>query len=118
MGWERGVGAGCRDCGRAFLGAWASIAVEWTRGDGVRHDVGSRRIGSEASEDCGRAMMSGRGRSRHTLGVAGGGGIREGKRRERGRDYRKEDGAARGWSGGTVRLVDALAPALRCSRDI
>jgi hypothetical protein len=22
-----------------------------------------------------------------------------------------------GWSGGTVRLVDALAPALRCSRD-
>ena len=28
-----------RDCGRAFLGAWASIAVEWTRGDGVRHDL-------------------------------------------------------------------------------
>jgi hypothetical protein len=45
----------CRDCGRAFLGAWASIAVEWTRGDGVRHDVGSRQIGSEAGEDCGRA---------------------------------------------------------------
>jgi hypothetical protein len=25
---------------------------------------------------------------------------------------------ARGWSGGTVRVVDALAPALRCSRDV
>jgi hypothetical protein len=44
-------------------------------------------------------------------------------------DAGKEDGAVGGgiagrktarrggWSGGTVRLVDALAPALRCSRD-
>jgi hypothetical protein len=39
------------------------------------------------------------------------------ERRGRERDCRKEDGAGRGWSGGTVRLVDALAPALRCSRD-
>jgi hypothetical protein len=42
---------------------------------------------------------------------------REGKRRERGRDCRKEDSAGGGWSGGTLTLVDALAPALRCSRD-
>jgi hypothetical protein len=38
----------------------------------------------------------------------------------RGRDCREEDGAGAGggWSGGTVRVVDALAPTLRCSRDI
>jgi hypothetical protein len=35
----------------------------------------------------------------------------------RGRDCREEDGVDGGWSGGTVRVVDALAPALRCSRD-
>jgi hypothetical protein len=38
-------------------------------------------------------------------------------RRGRGRDCREEDGAGGGRSGGTVRVVDALAPALRCSRD-
>jgi hypothetical protein len=44
---------------------------------------------------------------------------REG-RRGRGRDCREEDVAVAGggWSGGTVRVVDALAPALRCSRDL
>jgi hypothetical protein len=42
-------------------------------------------------------------------------GCREGRRRGRERDCRKEDGTGGGWSGGTVRLVDALAPALRCS---
>jgi hypothetical protein len=36
---------------------------------------------------------------------------------ERGRDCREEDGAGKGWSEGTVRVVDALTPALRCSRD-
>jgi hypothetical protein len=48
-------------------------------------------------------------------GLAGG---MQGRRRGRGRDCRKEDSADGGWSGGTVRLVDALAPALRCSRDV
>jgi hypothetical protein len=47
----------------------------------------------------------------------GGAGCREGTTRA-GRDRREEDGAGAGWSGGTVRVVDALAPALRCSRDI
>jgi hypothetical protein len=50
--------------------------------------------------------------------VAGGGGIAGKGRRGRGRDCREEDGAGGGWSGGTVRVVvDALALALRCSRD-
>jgi hypothetical protein len=31
----------------------------------------------------------------------------QGRRRGRGRDCRKEDSAGGGWSGGTVRLVDA-----------
>jgi hypothetical protein len=61
---------------------------------------------------------------------AGGGGIAGKGRRWRGRDAgkgrrgrrrdsREEDGAGAGggWSGGTVRVVDALAPTLRCSRD-
>jgi hypothetical protein len=39
-------------------------------------------------------------------------------RRGRGRDCREKEGADGGWSGGTVRVVDALAPPLRCSRDI
>jgi hypothetical protein len=47
---------------------------------------------------------------------AGGGGI-AGKGRC-GRDCREDDGTGGGWSGGTVRVVDALAPALRCSRDL
>jgi hypothetical protein len=49
---------------------------------------------------------------------AGGGGIAGKGRRGRGWDCREEDGAGGGWSGGTVRVVDALAPALRCSRDL
>jgi hypothetical protein len=50
---------------------------------------------------------------------AGGGRIAgKGRRgRARGRDCREEDGAGGGWSGGTMRVVDALALALRFSRD-
>jgi hypothetical protein len=46
-----------------------------------------------------------------------GAGCREGTARA-GAGLPEEDGADGGWSGGTVRVVDALAPALRCSRDI
>jgi hypothetical protein len=45
------------------------------------------------------------------------GGMMHGRRHGRGRDCRKEDGVGGGWSGGTVRSVDALARASRCSRD-
>jgi hypothetical protein len=66
-------------------------------------------------------------------GACGGGsrtgtGCREGTARARARLKGKDDARAvaglqggrrrgRGWSGGTVRVVDALAPVLRCSTD-
>jgi hypothetical protein len=63
----------------------------------------ARRAGAGGGDRAGRgAVADGGGRGR-----GGGGGIGGRKTARRG-----------GWSGGMVRLVDALAPALRCSRDI
>jgi hypothetical protein len=96
------------------------------RGAGQRSRTASARgEGSRA------AVADGFGTGRGKLG-SGRGRLREmgaGTRRWRGRDCREgtaragaglqggRDGAGGGWSRGTMRVVDALAPALRCSRE-
>jgi hypothetical protein len=76
------------------------------------------RVGEVDGEIAGVADGSAGGGGMEGKDGAGGGGIAGKRRRGRGQDCREEDGAGGGWSGGTVRVVDALAPALRCSRDV
>jgi hypothetical protein len=97
-GQRREGGAGCRE-GTTRMGA------------GWREGTALPGAGLQGRDGAGGGGMQGR-------GGAGGGGIAGKGRRGRGQDCREEDGAGGGWSGGTVRVVDALAPALRCSRDI
>jgi hypothetical protein len=88
--------------------------------DGGRGAGQRSRSASARGEGSRAAVADGFGVGRGKLG-SGRGRLREmgaRTRRWRGRDCREEDGAGGGWSGGTVRAVDALAPALRCSRDM
>jgi hypothetical protein len=79
------------------------------------HGAGQRsRTASARGEGSRAAVADGFGRWGRGHG-AGGSGIAGKGWRGRGRDCREEDGAGGGWSGGMVRVVDALAPALRCS---
>jgi hypothetical protein len=105
-------------------GCWFADAALGTRGaeavvaeqrggwhDGTRRDDGAR--GKDTAAVTGSGVADGS----VWRGLVDGGGIPGKGRRGRGRDRREEDGGGGGWRGGTVRVVDALAPALRCSRD-
>jgi hypothetical protein len=83
---------------------------------GAREAGQRSRTASARGEESWVAVADGFGRWGRGHG-AGGGEIAGKGWRGLGRDCREEDGAGGGWSGGTVRVVDALAPALRCSRD-
>jgi hypothetical protein len=80
---------------QGLAGVWAAGGIPG--GDGWR---ASGMLDARKEDDAGGGGIAGR------KTAWAGAGLQEGRRR-----------GAGGWSGGTVRLVDALAPALRCSRD-
>lgn len=111
---ERGHGEVRGGEGEGMKARGCPAGLSACRGRGHGNGGSARSQGAVDGIDEG-ASSGGWGRG--SRGAGCGGRRRRTGARWRGRDWRKETARRGGWSGGTVRLVDALAPALRCSRD-